>query len=184
MYPSWCCFPHELHCSFFQIQCFQGNQESYKMGKDSSISVRLITCKVHAEDAAVVQIVRWVDFYNKPHYSYFQQHGRAMDMVLVPSVWLKNRKTCEGSGQFLHSWPLWMRQREGSGGFDLSASCRLVRRVTFDDKRTQPLSRVIDNLIICSIKALAQVAFAQILPWYDIRENSTYFQYFCNSVKV
>lgn len=109
MYPSWCCFSHELHCSFFQIQCFQGNWESYSMGKDSSISVRLITCKVHAEDVAVVQIVRWVDFYNKPHYSYFEQHGPAMNMVLVHSVF--GWKTCEGSGQFLRYWPLWMRQR-------------------------------------------------------------------------
>lgn len=87
---------------------------------------------------------------------------------------------CERPGQLRHYWPLWMRRSERSGGCHLSASCCSVRRVTFDDKRAQALPRVIDNLITRSIKTLAETAFAQILPWYDIWENSIYLQYFCN----
>lgn len=125
MFFSWSCFPHESHCSVFQIWCFQGNRGSYNTGHVCHF--RPFGRQYFSEvnylqsprwDTVMIRSMRWLDFYNKPHYSYFKPRDLRMILVPAPNVclhvglnkgdsfsYVKNRKMCERSEQFLHYWP-------------------------------------------------------------------------------
>lgn len=92
MYLSWCYFPHESHCLVFQIRCFQGNGGPYNIchfrpfGRQNFSEGNYL--KSPRGDTVVLQSKRWVDFYNKPHYSYFKLCDLRMILVPAPSVCL------------------------------------------------------------------------------------------------
>lgn len=143
MLPSCCCFPHESHRSLFRIQCFQGNLESYDIGQDYSISVRLITCKVHAEPWSCYEVWGgWISIINLIILTLNLTAGGwiwclcwafiCMWSCVSKQGWVlllcgEKTQKCERSGQLRTYWPLWMRRSERSGGCDLSASCCSVR---------------------------------------------------------